>query len=100
MTGLSFSRAAKTHLLNIGRYTVETWGKKQRDLYLKKLFQCFDNLRGSPLSGKPRDALFAGMRSIQCEMHVVYYYYQDGEIIVAGVLHKRMEPELHLMQRE
>ncbi len=100
MTGLSFSRAAKAHLLAIGSYTEETWGIKQRDSYLKKLFQCFDKLRMSPQRGKPRDALFAGMRSIQCEMHVVYYYFQDDEIFIAGVLHSRMEPELHLPQRE
>lgn len=100
MTGLSFSRAARAHLLAIGRYTEETWGGKQRDLYLKKLFQCFGKLRRSPLLGKPRDALFAGMRSIQCEMQVVYYYFQDDEIFIAGVLHNRMEPEMHLTQRE
>ena len=100
MTGLSFSKAARAHLLSIGRYTAETWGKKQCDLYLKKLFQCFEKLRRSPLSGKPRDALFAGMRSIPCEQHVVYYYFLDDEIIIAGVLHGRMEPELHLMQPE
>ncbi len=100
MTGLSFSRAARAHLLAIGRYTEETWGKKQRDLYLEKLFQCFDNLRPSPLSGKPRDTLFAGLRSIPCEMHVVYYYFLDDEIFVADVLHKRMDPELHLTERE
>lgn len=100
MTGLSFSRAAKAHLLAIGRYTGETWGRKQRDLYLKKLFQCFEKLRRSPHLGKPRDTLFAGMRSIQCEMRVVYYYFQDGEIYIAGVLHNRMEPERHLTQRE
>jgi len=100
MTGLSFSRAARAHLLAIGRYTEETWGIKQRDLYLKKLFRCFDKLRRSPLSGKPRDALFAGMRSIQCEMHVVYYYFLHDEVFIAGVLHHRMEPELHLTERE
>lgn len=100
MRGLSFSRAAKAHLLAIGGYTEETWGIKQRDLYLKKLFQCFDKLRRAPLLGKPRDALFAGMRSVQCESHVVYYYFQEDEIFIAGVLHNRMEPELHLKQRE
>ncbi len=100
MTGLSFSRAARTHLLAIGRYTEETWGIKQRDLYLKKLFQCLDKVCRSPLSGKPRDTLFAGMRSIRCEMHVLYYYFQDDEVFIAGVLHNRMEPELHLKERE
>ena len=88
------------HLLAIGRYTEETWGIKQRDLYLKKLFRCFDKLCRSPLSGKQRDALFAGMRSVQCEMHVVYYYYLDNEIFIAGVLHNRMEPESHLTERK
>ncbi|MSP43337.1 MAG: type II toxin-antitoxin system RelE/ParE family toxin [Alphaproteobacteria bacterium] len=100
MTSLSFSRAARAHLLAIGRYTEETWEIKQRDLYLKKLFRRFDKLCRSPLSGKPRDALFAGMGSIQCEMHVVYYYYLDNEIFIVGVLHSRMEPELHLTERK
>lgn len=100
MTGLRFSRSAKAHLLAIGRYTEETWGKKQRDLYLEKLFLCFDDLRLSPLSGRPRDTLFAGMRSIPCEAHIVYYYFLNDEIFIAGILHKRMDPELHLKTRD
>lgn len=96
MTDLRFSRAARTHLLAIGRYTEAAWGIKQRDLYLEILFSCFEALRCSPLLGMARDALFPGMRSMRCEMHIVYYYFQNNEILIAGVLHGRMDPELHL----
>lgn len=96
MKALRFSRAARTHLLSIGQYTQETWGIKQRDIYLKKLFRCFGKLCRSPLSGKTRNELFAGMRSVHVQKHVVYYYIGDDEILIAGVLHERMDPARHL----
>jgi len=95
MRGVNFSRAAKAHLAGIGRYTEATWGIKQRDLYLGKLFRGFDKLRRSPTSGKPREELFEGMRSFPVEKHVVYYYFADDEIFIVGVLHERMEPKQH-----
>ena len=93
---LFISKAAKSDLKAIGRYTQELWGFKQRDAYLGKIFQCFDSLLQAPFSGKPRDELYEGMRSINIEKHVVYYFYENEKIQIAGIFHGKMDPALHL----
>ena len=93
---LTFSHAAREDMLSIGRYTEETWGLKQRDTYLGKMFAALERLRKSPLSGKQRDEIVPGIRSIHIEKHMVFYLMEENEIRIAGVLHERMDPALHL----
>jgi toxin ParE1/3/4 len=93
---LFITKAAKSDLKSIGKYTKELWGIEQRDIYLAKIFQCFDELLKFPLSGKQRNELYQGMHSINIEKHVIYYYYTDNNIQIAAILHGQMEPALHL----
>ena len=79
MNTLSFSKAARANILSIGRYTEQTWGVKQRDIYLGKLFAAFEKLRKSPEHGKPRDELFKGILCLRAEKHVVYYFFRKKE---------------------
>ena len=39
---------AQQDLKNIGRYTLQKWGKKKRDSYLRDLDRCFRWLAGNP----------------------------------------------------
>lgn len=91
------SEAAKADLASIGRYTQEMWGVKKRDLYLKKIFQCFNQLVLSPLSGKLRPELYKGIRSICVEKHVVYYFHTSKAIQIVAILHEKMEPNNRLI---
>jgi len=45
---------AREDLRNIGRYTERTWGKTQRNLYLKGIEARFHWLSENPLLGKHR----------------------------------------------
>lgn len=71
---------------------------QQRDIYLGKIFQCFDNLKKYPFSGKKRNELYDGMRSISVEKYIVYYYYDNHLIKIANILHAQMDPAIHLNQ--
>jgi toxin ParE1/3/4 len=71
-------------------------GSQQRDFYLNKIFECFNNLTQFPIRGKPREELYAGMRSISVEKHVVYYYLIDNQINIVAILHESMEPDIHI----
>ena len=46
-------RAAQD-LRNIARYTLQTWGRKQRDTYLRAIDRRFSWLAENPNLGKPR----------------------------------------------
>ena len=81
---------------SIGRYTGQIWGKAQRDKYLRALDRRFHDLAKSPGKGRARDELWKGLRSHREGKHVIYYFVEKKEIVIADILHERMEPSLHL----
>ncbi len=93
---LKYSLRAEGRLLEIGRHTEHHFGENQRRIYLKTLMSACESLREFPQLGKPRDALFFGLRSLAVEKHVVFYFEQNGQILIVDILHERMEPQLHL----
>ena len=52
-------RAAQD-LRNIPRYTLQTWGRKQRDTYLRAIDRRFSWLAENPNLGKPRPEIKDG----------------------------------------
>jgi len=93
---LRFTPAARGHLRSIGRHTEETWGTEQRDRYLSQLYTGFEEIRKAPKLGRNRDELYPGMRSKRVQEHIVYYFVEKSQIVIAGVLHGRMDPSRHL----
>jgi len=53
-------------------------------------------LSDTPGMGKKRDELAHGLRSFPFQSHVLYYIIQGKQFIVIRVLHKLMEPSLHI----
>lgn len=96
MAKLFLTKSAKANIKSIAYYTEERFGIEKRNSYLKEIFYFFDLLLQSPLLGKPRDELFAGMRSIAIAEHVAYYYCSTEAVKIVALLHKSMEPNLHL----
>ena len=54
------TNSAKKDVIEIGRYTASTWGKRQRDKYLKQLDDAFKLLGRQPELGKHADDLKKG----------------------------------------
>lgn len=95
-TKLHFSIRAHKDILAIARYTEESWGRKQRDRYISTLFIMFDKLRQSPKIGVKRSEFSGDVRAISVESHVIYYVFNKQTVSIITVLHKRMDPALHL----
>ena len=93
---MQFSAEARKHLHVIGEYTEEVWGIEQRDLYLAQLYKGFEAIRKSPLIGRTRVDIDAGLRSKQIRKHIAYYFVETNSILIVGVLHERMDPARHL----
>lgn len=83
-------RAAKD-LRAIARYTLRTWGRKQRDAYLRALDRRFAWLAENPSLGKPRPDIKAGYHSFPQGAHVIIYLVRADGIDVIGVLHQHMD---------
>lgn len=95
MARLRFSRRAETDLLDIGAYTLRTWGKQQAARYLGELESCCKTLAGSPDLGRRCNEIRPGLRRLEHDKHVVFYRKERGGILVARILHRRMLPDRH-----
>ena len=83
-------RAAQD-LKNIGRYTLKTWGREQRDSYLRAMEKRFSWLAERPERGRHRPDIQEGYYSYPQGSHVVFYLLRDGGIDILGVPHQRMD---------
>jgi toxin ParE1/3/4 len=83
-------RAAED-LRRIARYTLETWGRAQRDIYLSAIDRRFSWLAENPTLGKPRPEVAEGYHSYPQGAHVIFYLVHADRIDIIGVPHQRMD---------
>jgi toxin ParE1/3/4 len=95
-----FTRLAEADLLNIGLYTIQTWGRKQCDRYLRQLEQHCWRLADDPKRGRPCDEIRPGLRRSKVGRHVVFYREDARGILVSRILHERMLPGEQAMEDE
>jgi toxin ParE1/3/4 len=91
MPGYRVTPRALEDLKNIGRYTEQQWGKRQRNTYLRALEKRFGWLAVNPQLGKHRTDVAEGYYSFpQCD-HVVFYMIGEKSIDIVGIPHKEMD---------
>ena len=91
---------AQADLIEIRHFTLKHWGFTQSQKYLSELRRTIGLLAETPSSGKPRPEVGHGVLSFPYVSHVIYYLFHEQQLIVFGVLHKRMVPVNHLDGRE
>lgn len=82
---------AKQDLQNIARYTLETWGRKQRNRYLYSLEQRFSWLAEDPQRGGHRPDIKLEYFCYPQGSHVIFYLPRDDGIDIIGIHHQRMD---------
>lgn len=87
-------------LKNIGRYTLQQWGRSQRDAYLRGINARFVWLAQNPQAGRRRDEIAPGYRSFAHGAHMIFYLIRDGGIDIIGVPHQAMDIPAHLPPRD
>ena len=81
---------AHRDLENIGRYSMNKWGKEQRNRYLHALDQRFAWLVDRPHVGKHRPDINQGFYSFPQGSHLIFYLIHENGIDIIGILHKEM----------
>jgi len=94
---VQYSRRAEDDLLDIGWYTLESWGAEQVDRYLSEIETCCQRLAENPLTGRSCNEIRRGLRKMSHGKHIVYYRPNTEGIRVSRILHQSMLPELHSM---
>ena len=100
MVNYRLTSDAQSDLIDIRRYTVEQWGKAQSQKYLSELRQTIRLLTETPSLGKSRLDLGEDVLSFPHVSHVIYYMIHERQLVVFGILHKRMVPVNHLDGRK
>ena len=95
MAAFRFSRRAEADLLDIGDYTLRTWGKAQAARYLGELEVCCQTLADNPVLGRPCDDIRPGLRRLERGKHVVFYRQEPTGILISRILHQGMLPDRH-----
>lgn len=90
---------AQSDLIEIRRYTVQQWGPAQSEKYISELREMMRLLADTPSLGKSRPEVGADVLSFPHVSHVIYYVVHERHLVVFGVLHKRMAPNNHLVER-
>jgi len=85
-------KRAGRRLNEIYVYTRDNWGKEQAALYIRGLFERFDEIAARKIPWRPIPAEF-GVEGFYCrhEHHYIYWrVLSDGAVGIVTVLHERM----------
>ncbi len=93
MPSYRFSRAAEQDLKNIVVYTLTQWGGDQASRYVEGLENLAEQLAANPKLGKSRADLFNDLRAFGYQKHTLYYWEEQGGIVIARVLHQQMSEQ-------
>ncbi|MCA6219880.1 type II toxin-antitoxin system RelE/ParE family toxin [Photorhabdus antumapuensis] len=91
---------AQRDLIEIRRFTMKQWGTAQSKKYLLELRKTIRLLADTPFLGKSKSDIGPDILSFPYVSHVIYYVVHEQQLVVFGVLHKRMVPLNHLAERE
>jgi toxin ParE1/3/4 len=89
--------SAKSDLIEIWNYTVESWGKKQAEKYLQDVENKLNQLAANPGLGKQRPEIVTGYYSFPVQKHIIFYLVSDSYIDIIGILHGKMDIDKNLM---
>ena len=92
--------AAKNDIRNIGRYTQNEWGTKQRHSYLAGLNEKFKFLAANPLLNRERVEFLPPVRIHPHKNHLVIYLLEPSHILIVRVLHKSMDIDDQLNEED
>ncbi|MGD0367053.1 MAG: type II toxin-antitoxin system RelE/ParE family toxin [Acidobacteriaceae bacterium] len=97
MAALSLSPQARADLVDIGAYSLRTWGEARTIRYLNQLEDAMERLAGNPMLGRACDEIRPGLRRMQEGRHVIFYRRRERGIRVIRILHQNMLPESRLI---
>lgn len=100
MPGFRLTPDAQSDLIEIRLFTLQQWGPAQSRKYVSELRKTICLLAERPSLGKSRPEAGANVLSFPHVSQVIYYVMHKQQLMVFGVLHKRMVPANHLIERE
>lgn len=88
---LRFSKAARSDLLQMRRYSLERYGRAVATRYVDDVEAAFRLLQEQPQAGRPHLAAGADVRCFTKRRHRVFYRIEDEVVHILRVLHHAMD---------
>ena len=88
---IRLSKRAVADLQEIRAYTIDNWGREQWLIYYRRIVAAFERIAAKPEIGKDRSLFASGMRSIDCEKHIIFYRQlkaTGGKPVVLHIVHQ------------
>jgi toxin ParE1/3/4 len=95
---LRINPEAREDIRDILQYTLQTWGRAQRDKYQAAILDAMQRLREYPAIGEERDDLGRPYRRLVVEQHVIYYRIEGKAVRVIRVVHTRRDAPRELSE--
>lgn len=80
---------AESDIVEIWRYLAAEASIKTADQLLRQITSAVERVAKRPLTGRARDTLKPGLRSVLAHPYIVFYRVAGGGIEVVRVLHQR-----------
>ncbi len=96
MSTFKVSASAEADLYDIGLYSQNKYGVKQRNQYLDDIMDKFQLLAQQPELGQDRSALKIGLYSLLINSHVIFFKKFSYGIRIIRVLHQSMDLPQHI----
>ena len=90
------SPRAHADLDDIWDYTVQQWGVRQAEIYVRLIKTAVDAISADPKVGRSCDDVRPGYRRYAVGSHVLFYRVTTAAVVVVRILHRRMDIERHL----
>lgn len=92
MTTVRLTLTAQRDLAQIRDFTTENWGAAQWRSYFLGLSHAFETIAQNPNTGRPRDVIRNGLRSLPYESHLIFFRpvrHAGGAVVILRILHQR-----------
>ena len=96
MLAIEYTASAEADLTGIVQFTISSWGADQARNYIKGLERLTTRLAQQPGIGSQCRDLSAGLRAFPYQSHAIYYLVEPQRLVILRVLHKQMNPSLHV----
>lgn len=90
------SQHALRNLRSIYRYSCDTWGEAQADIYLKHLYAALSGLVEHPDRDNSRQQRSQPFRMIACQKHFVVYNIIGADVLILAIMHQSVDVERHI----
>ncbi len=92
MTKVRLTLTAQRDVAQIRAFTTENWGTAQWRSYFLGLAHAFETIAQNPNTGRPRDVIRNGLRSLPYESHLIFFRpvrHAGGAVVILRILHQR-----------